>query len=102
MCKLVIDALIFLVHVFNNVNVQGTAQELGEIVLMEAVEHIGVLPMVIVLIGKDVLEANVPEEEGQSLQALQALQDQNLHLFHLFLGLQGVVLLEGHFALQEF
>ena len=99
MCKLVIHALIFLVHVFNNVNVQGTAQALGKIVLMEAVEHIGVLPMMIVLIGKDVLEAIVPEGEGQSLQALQ---DQNLHLFHLFLGLQDVIPLEGHFALQEF
>ena len=84
---------------FNNVNVQGTAQALGKIVLMEAVEHIGVLPMMIVLIGKDVLEAIVPEGEGQSLQALQ---DQNLHLFHLFLGLQDVIPLEGHFALQEF
>ena len=99
MCKQVIHALIFLVYVFNNVNVQGTAQELGEIVLMEAVEHIGVLSIMIVLmVGKDVLEANVPEGEGH----LQPLQDQNLHLFHLFLGLQDVVPLEGHFALQEF
>ena len=97
--KQVIHAIIFLVHVFNNVNVQEFAQDLVQIALMEAVETIGVLPIMIVLIGKDVLEANVPEGEGQSLQALQ---DQNLHLFHLFLGLQDVVPLEGHFALQEF
>ena len=78
---------------FNNVNVQEIAQDLIQIALMEAVESIGVLSMMIVLIEKDVLEANVQEGE---------VQDQNLHLFHLFLGLQDVVPLEGHFALQEF
>ena len=66
--KQVIHAIIFLVHVFNNVNVQEIAQDLIQIALMEAVESIGVLPMMIVLIGKDVLEANVQEGEGQDLQ----------------------------------
>ena len=53
---------------FNNVNVQEIAQDLIQIALMEAVESIDVLPMMIVLIGKDVLEANVQEGEGQDLQ----------------------------------
>ena len=56
----------------NHVKDQAIAHHTNEIVSMEAAETIGVLSIQIVLLGKDVLMANVVEGD-----------DQDLNLFHL-------------------
>ena len=56
----------------NHVKDQAIAHHISEIVSMEAVETIGVLSIQIVLLGKDVLMANVVEGDVQ-----------DLNLFHL-------------------
>ena len=62
----------------NHVEDQETVSHFNKIVLMEVADNTGALSIQIVLLGRDVSEANVKGKKGQQQQQLPQQQQQQL------------------------